>query len=729
MIVARMVAAMAIVVASWSARPAMAQDETASPKESGWASATFEDMGFDDSTRAYNTRPTYTFYFNTRGDEVLTDARLTLDVAESNGNWEGIRGLQVLVNDEEVANLDVTALTQKPRHAVAIDSRLLSDKNSLTLKLLQVTEQECNDSVPKAKWELIRNGVLETRGSPLPLLSDLAILPLPFYDPLNDRQATIPVVIYGEPDTTTLQAASLVANWFGLLTGSRVHFPVTLGTLPTTSAVVLTVGDQGVSDLGIAPADGPKLRMVDHPAAPGSNRKLLVLQGNSPADLVQVAKGLLLADAAPTGPSWSPGRVPEPPVRNPYDAPRWLPPRDTVSFKDIIGDEPLVHDGLSGGSMELTFRVAPDLFTWPRDLLRLDIDYQQSAPSQELIPTVIVELNGRYVTTLPRQRPDAGSSYRTVQLDLHRSQIRGFNRLQFHVAWGNDDDLCDPLLGADVETTILPSSTIYFQRTPHFAQLPNVESFVEDGYPFTRMADLSETAVILPDDVTAPEIGTLLSLMAHFAAVTGSASFRADIHTVSEVSSTLPKGKDLLVIGDITHPPLWSKIAPDLPVDIQRSRLVARAPTWERQALDVLGGHLTGQQADELARLLLSHREVAAVVGAPAPTGHDRSLVLVTAATPDAMPAIDDMIGFARATVPGGDVLVIADGERTRFRIGGVYHLGEVDWFTRLRWMLAMHWLVLIPGLLLGVLLVSAVWRNALTVQEQRRLAQASGES
>ncbi len=65
------------------------------------------------------------------------------------------------------------------------------------------------------------------------------------------------------------------------------------------------------------------------------------------------------------------------------------------------------------------------------------------------------------------------------------------------------------------------------------AVLPNLEIFANAGYPFTRKADLSDTAVVLPDIPSTDEIELFLTLMGHFGAQTG--------YPVLNVTVTNPK--------------------------------------------------------------------------------------------------------------------------------------------------------------------------------------------
>src|SRR5208337_1273685 len=63
----------------------------------------------------------------------------------------------------------------------------------------------------------------------------------------------------------------------------------------------------------------------------------------------------------------------------------------------------------------------------------------------------------------------------------------------------------------------------------HYAPLPNLELFANAGFPFTRLADLSETTVVLPSAPSEQEIETFVTLMGHFSRQTGFPALRVTV--------------------------------------------------------------------------------------------------------------------------------------------------------------------------------------------------------
>lgn len=698
----------------------MASEAKSRPEQ--WTRATLAELGLTESRRLYSTEPSLSFDFSTRADQVLTAARLELIFSDKAADWDGVQGLLVTVNQEEVAHFSTAQLLKEPKRRIEVDSRLLSALNTLTLQLLMPAVEQCLAPFPAGSWSLVKSGALETRGTALPLRDNMALLPLPFFDPRYDRDVEIPFVFVEAPDSAMSRVAGLTAAYFGLHAGSRARFPVSIGELPATHAVAFAIGEQALR-FGVAAAEAPTLRMIDHPGTGAAGYKLLLVQGREIKDL-ETAVLALFAEKTPlvgAEPRIEARSAPAP--TDPYIAPRWLPPAPLVSFADIPGGDALVHRGLGGGTMAINFRLAPDLFAWPNDMIKLTVDYSQIAPSDELAPEITVELNDTYVTTLPAGRIENGVATRSERIEIHRSRLRGFNLLEFHVTWPKDHLLCGgPTEGEmQVETSILPSSQLDFQKLPHFMRMPDVSTFVDDGYPFTRFADLSETVVVLPDQPAAAELATYFSLMAHMAAVTGLAGVRVEVLAARDLNAGTAGDRDILAVGAAANNAALARWPERLPLKYHLGRLRVNLPSYVDQALQLLGGHITKWEAEKVSEILGRSPQVAVVMGTQSPFSPERSVVAVTANRTESMPAAADLVGFTVADQAGGDVLLSVKDNRWRFRIGPQYDVGELVWFTKLRWVSAKHWLVLLPSLVLAGFFLALVSRTSLRRQEARR--------
>ena len=101
--------------------------------------------------------------------------------------------------------------------------------------------------------------------------------------------------------------------------------------------------------------------------------------------------------------------------------------------------------------------------------------------------------------------------------------------------------------------------------------MPDLELFSNAGYPFTRMADLSETAVVLPDTPMPDEIEMYLTLMGHFGAQTGYPVLNVTV--TNNEGMTTDRSKDYIVMGTVDDQPALGKLNKVLPVQVDNGNL------------------------------------------------------------------------------------------------------------------------------------------------------------
>ena len=119
-----------------------------------------------------------------------------------------------------------------------------------------------------------------------------------------------------------------------------------------------------------------------------------------------------------------------------------------------------------------------------------------------------------------------------------------------------------------MQGSILSDSYLDLRGYPHYAPLPNLEIFANAGFPFTRLADLGETTVVLPPTPTEQEIETFVTLMGHFSRQTGYPALRVTVAgpDVLHVGAM----NDFLIIGTGDDQPAFRQLADSLPVSMRQ---------------------------------------------------------------------------------------------------------------------------------------------------------------
>jgi Bacterial cellulose synthase subunit len=698
---------------------------------------TLEDLGFSESLRASATRGTVTLPLPTRGDRVLTAATLKLVLA-ADGSADGVAALEVQVNGERVALIDGRALAGSREHTVAIPPATIESRSSLALRLVSGQVAACAGTLPTGSWRAIAGGTLEMRTTSLRLPNDLGILPLPFFDPQFDRKLRVPVVFLRAPDAGRIRAAALLASYIGLRGEARASFPVSVGKLPAGHAMVLAEGDADLGVLGLPAPEGPALHLIDNPQAPGGAAKLLVVAGRNAAELAAAA--LALAGDQPLA-GGSVAITPGPVVASlrDHDAPRWVPVRDVIPLGSLPGGQQLVHEGTSGTTFKLPFRLPPDLFFWHNQHPALELVFSEQLARGVSPPRVNVELNGHFVATLPAPKLRAGGAWGRVRLPLIRDHLAGYNELAIHLDYGSQA-CAGPTLGTTRFSVDSDSSGLRLRGHTHFASLPDLSLFVHDGFPFTRRADLGQTAAVLPARPTPEEIGSLLSLVAGFAGVTGRPASGLEVTTAEQLTTgdgDWLRGRDLLIVGAVANQPLLAAWGDRLPLRLRAAGAGVELPT--RTVGESLRFALSGRLFDgERARAedIVGHlSRFAAVMAIESPLAAGRAAVFVTAHEPAMLPALGDLRGRAESRYRGSDTLVVIGPEqgggsdgRFMFRMGLAYDTGRLHPWQGFLWRMSQHWVALFPAALVGIVLMALVLRAALRGRVRRRLLEI-GES
>lgn len=310
--------------------------------------------------------PNGSIEFGMRSDEVVSKAMLNLEYTPSPSLLPIQSQLKVYLNDELMGVLPVTKeqLGKKTLAQMPINPLFITDFNRVRLEFVGHYRDVCENPASSTLWlDVGRSSVLDLTYQTLPVKNDLSHFPVPFFDPRDNRQVTLPVVFAGSPDLMQQQAASIVSSWFGSRAGWRgQHFPVMYNTLPDRNAIVFATNDKRPDFLrDHPPVKAPVIEMISHPDNPYV--KLLVVFGRDDNDLLQAAKGIAQGNILFRGDSVVVDEVKPLLARKPYDAPNWVRTDRAVTFGELkTYKEQLQSTGLEPAAISLSLNLPPDLY-------------------------------------------------------------------------------------------------------------------------------------------------------------------------------------------------------------------------------------------------------------------------------------------------------------------------------------------------------------------------------
>jgi len=567
-----------------------------------------------------------------------------------------------------------------------------------------------------------------------PAVNDLALLPRPFFDSSAREHQPVQFFFLSAPSRKAIQAAAIVASWLGVESGeSGLRFVVSIGTIPAGHGIVFVEDAAGIPPaMQAARISGPMVALRANPSDSASST--LLIAGNDADQLLAAASALALGAGTWQGSQqWITGFA-RPAPRTPDDAPRWLGTDRMATFAQARIENPggeLQGDGSQ--PLTATLRLPPDLDYRERDdagdrNLALHLDYRYNAVPLGEGSTLQVYVNGAYVSSTPMPHTDRASEVLETVVPVPVVALRpGENEFTFRFAFrtaqnapiNNNKPGSSNLIGAVLRDSYLDISGI-----PHWTQLPELSLFARAGYPFTRRADLADTAVVLPEAPSMHELEAFLGLMAGFGAQTGLPAVNVTVTDASAVDAGA--GKDLLILGTPEDQPAIAKLGSALPVGIGVNGLHVRDAEglfggFGRGFLQRLqrwrGGRSDAQRFGEIETA--GELPDATVEEVDWPRRSGRTAVVIAMRDDAAAAAFWDAFKSRAESQMAQSVSVLRSGRFSSYRLGGdEYWTGAISPWRHAEFLLEdSPWfvaiVVAIVCLLLAVLLQARLRRRA----------------
>ncbi len=706
---------------------------------------TLKELGKNYSMSLKGVEATDSVNFDVRADEVVTAAQVTLQYSYSPALLADLSQINVLINDQVAASLplpkeDAGGLQTR---TVQIPPQMITEFNRLSLQFIGHYTMQCEDPLHSSLWARIDNASqLSLQVSSVPQPNDLSALPLPLFDPRDALPLKLPFVFISRPDTSELEAAGILSSWFGALASYRgATFPVNLTHLPTTGNAVVFVSNSEaatLSGLKIKEVTGPRLTMVSNPTDPQG--KLLIVSGRDGADLKIAATALALGGSAFSGQSVAIDRIDAIKPRQPYDAPNWLPSDRPVRLGELAKAAELNVSGYNPGQMTVALRLPPDLFNWREPGAQLDLKYRYTPQPVATNSSLLVSFNDTFIKSIELPSIEKlgnsdsllamlktdDSLARTSRMLLPLNSVALQSRLQFRFMYDyiKQGD-CRDIIIDNMRGAIDPDSTLDVSHYDHFMAMPNLGVFKDSGFPFTRMADLSETSVILPNDPGPADLSAYLALLGRFGDSTGYPATGLRVVHADQLAEQ--RDRDLLVLASGNNQPLlkqWQSLLPARTEGdeqyVELSDLPLRVRNW-----------VSPDTQSNLRKARNSLRFSAEdgssyLTGFESPLKSGRSVVFIASARPSGLAEVTDALlsSDANAHTLQGSLVAIKGKHVESLVAEQDYYVGRLGPWRFVQWYLSQHGLALALVTLIGVLLLTSLAYLSLRMRAKRRLGQ-----
>ncbi len=651
--------------------------------------------------------------FTLPGDQVITNAKLSLALKISPALIARDTTLELMLNGQPLGNLPLSQSSNGGDiYELDVPAAMVVSSNNLSFRVHDSNTMTCEKDQSDKYWvTVLPTTSIDLEGQQLNLGRNLGNFPRPFFDPLQMQESQVSMAFSSSLQPQDVSAAAMVASYLGMLSDYRdIDFPVVLNDLPEKNGILFGKPGDKVGSLTLPASSGPSIQIIDNPLNPVY--KLLLVMGNDESQLRQAAYRLI-STAMPNNTDTLTVTQETIPTRKPYDATRWIDTSRRVTLGELAAknQDSLTSNGIYHDGIHVAFRAAPDLFMWDGHTIPVRINYR--FPTENWIDEDSSQLNVSINSTFLRnltvnkvglleniwRRLGGDSRQESYTMQLAPYLIYGDNQLEFYFDIKPKKDApCSILTSDNIKSRIDPNSYIDLSSSYHFAQLPNLSYFVGASYPFSKMADFSDSLLLLPQAPTAGEIHTLLNMAARSGNATGVPVSHAQVVfglNGNEGENPL-FDRDILAITTLGDSAFNQQLLEASPFSININSLGVKTPTQLQRALDALTGDWYRQPVDA-DRYLSSTGAWRGFVSYRSRWSPEHAVVVAAGTDDQQLLKIHNDLKSSKINAGiRGDLAIITDENGIRsFAVGKQFPTGQMPWYMMVVWYASTHIVIL----------------------------------
>lgn len=481
-------------------------------------------------------------------------AVLTLRYSVSNNLIGEISQMIVKVNDEPIAQTKLNPQAPNVEAAIDIPVNLLKPGyNVLSFHVSQhYSRQQCEPPCAPDLWTnvSVADSFIEMEYDLKPVPLRLGAATAMIFDPKQFPEVDVHIVtdqLTAEAATLATVVASGIARRFDY---RKVKFSVSRELRPGVDNVL--IGSRkfahdalAVNNVELPKGDGGLLKIFHLPEKEGGWDQLhaLIVIADERAAALKIAAATLANMS-----------MPYPDTDELHALEFSMPDVTMYSGRNVLSSDKVydfrtlnlptyTFQGLNANSVTLSFRLPADFLIKQNHYAKLALNFSYGAGLKNN-SALNVSVNGKALRAIHLDSV-SGNFIDGYKIDIPTYVFKpGANTISFTPSLNTLGGLCETLQTDGLFVTIFDNSTLYFPPMPHFVEMPKIELFALNGFPFTRWPDGYETIVYLPkpDDVA---LATALNVIGMVTQRNGFPLFGTQV-TFDEPTGW---GGEILVIG------------------------------------------------------------------------------------------------------------------------------------------------------------------------------------
>lgn len=580
---------------------------------------------------------------------------------------------------------------------------------------------DCEDPFHAGLWTRISSdSYLEFVYEELPVLTDLAVFPYPYFDALAYPPSRLSYVM---PHDASAETMTALANITAAIAQEIAYRPLETDFLEQRPSpaenhliVVGTLRENPeagalLSAAGIALPSGENGLIASIPLPGDLQHAALVITGETPAAVLKAASALVDRSTRATYAgkyALVSGYEPKAPAK-PRDWPGFVPDRTDFTFQDLGFSGETVR-GYYSAPVLLDVKMQPD--AKPIEFRqRLNIHYAYSAETMQGLSTIEVRLNDHSLHSAPLDKPE-GSESEWLSIDVPFDLYGAFNRLEinFHLVPKRFKP-CEPVSDWHLWGTVFPDSNFSLPKD-YWLEVPNLAAVSRWAFPFSVRADFSESAIILPSPKNRDAQAGMLRLFALLATGIKDQNPRVDVYYQDQVPEEVLRTRHLIVVAPDDNGSVGTTLRSRALTLSAGERVELKAGEQERLRGIVRDGGLTIEEIsspwnDQRVVLVLQQSKATQLSSLPA-----------KALAPDA---------FDRLRVRGTVAVISEPDNVNTIDLGPTSLLGHIPFWRRLRYLFSIYWELFLVLAALGVFLLFTAMRRLLARRKRRIEAASAG--
>ncbi|CAM3406227.1 cellulose biosynthesis cyclic di-GMP-binding regulatory protein BcsB [Shewanella violacea] len=706
----------------------------------------FSQLGYTGSIKILGSENSIYVGFGSRLDEVVSKATLHFDLTPSPALLALVSHIKVYFNNELMGVVSISDGQQGKKNSVSmpLDTRFFSNFNQLRFELIGNTNTSCANPNDSSIWaEIGLSSHIDLQVQKTLLKSELSLLPAPFFDERDFNKLKLPVVMGSDYDLDEIKAAGIAASYFGTLSEWRsTSFPLSFDKMPDENAIVFITNNNKPEFLKDFPdADGPYLQVISHPRDPYV--KLLLVIGRDSEDLNTAIKGLALGTSLLTGPIAKINSVNQIVPRQAYDAPNWISTTRPTSLSELVKQKSALQvEGRTPPPIRVDLRLPPDLFTWQSRGIPMDLNYHYSPPTKnDSGSRLSLSINNQFIEAfnLTTDGQSGESSQLRIPLiddnflsssdniPIPAFKVGSNNHIKFEFSFASvTEGMCQVTQPSKQYAVIDGNSTIDFSGFPHYIEMPNMHAFSNSGFPFSRMADLSETVVVVAEKPSAAALQSFLNIMGVIGADTGYPGI--NVQLIDRWDKQLLQDKDILSIGVAPSLNTAEYDTDQVNLTLNAGKRLMKFPNKNEELLD-LKPSSSKQDPTEMISVQ-AQGAFAAITGIESPFSAKRSLITIMAANPQDLSLVDEALSDSgKVEHMFGSVVTIRNNEVASYNVGEHYYSGKLPIWQLVWYHFSNHPILLAFIVVFLMLIVTIVLWRILRPIAAKRLQDNEDES